>query len=491
MKKIHYILSLILLISFSSCTLERDDFEKLEESQFYKNEKDCKAAIANLYSFLGGSNGGWVNGIRVGGFIFSEMATDIMDCYWNWNELQEHTYTPSWATSYANAGEIDIFALTKNLTICRGTILRIQNANIPEDVKNRYIAEASMIRAYIALHLYKFIGPVPITPDDDILKPTEVKYYERPSDEEFVEIIKNDIASAMPYLPDPQDQDPSADCGRFNKGIARMALLKLYMMEKDWSNAVESAEEIINMGCYSLEDDYMSIFSVNNKRNKEIIYCKPCDASTSEGNTWHANSLQGVFPTGNVSMSKWGGYCIEWPFVDSFNKKDKRLAGIVTEFTGTDGVFYNRITGANGPLRKGAIALKYDIDPGHIGQCSNHDIILYRYADVLLYMAEALNELNGPTQESLSYFNQIRPRTGLPDMKLPVSKEAFRDSIFVERGHEFYCEGWRYTDMVRMGKYVDYMKTTNPGVNESMIRFPIADKYITEYQGKLKQNPGY
>jgi len=106
-------------------------------------------------------------------------------------------------------------------------------------------------------------------------------------------------------------------------------------------------------------------------------------------------------------------------------------------------------------------------------------------------MAEILNELDGPTQKALYYFNMIRPRTGLPDMELPASKEAFRDSIFIERGHEFYCEGHRYSDMVRMGKYVDWMKKTNPTVNPSMIRMPIADKYIIEYQGKLVQNPGY
>lgn len=490
MKKYNIFFIFFLLIAFGACTLERDDFEKLDESQFYKNEKDCKAAVANLYAFLEGSNGGWVNGIRVGGFIFSEMATDIMDCYWNWNWLHDHTYTPTWATQYAEAGEIDLFAITQNLTVCRGTILRLQKANISENVRNKYIAEANLIHAYIALHLYKFIGPVPITPDEDILNPVDVKYYERPSDEAFVKMIKDDVAAAMPYLPDPKDQDPTSEWGRMNTGIARMIMLKLSMMEKDWNNVVKYAQEIIDMNCYSLQDDYMSVFAVANKRNSEEIYALPRDASTNEGNTWHANSLPNLYPTGNITVTKWGGYCIQWGFVDTFDKRDKRLAGIVTEFTGTDGVLYNR-ENPGAPLRKGAVALKLDIDPGHIGQYSNHDLILYRYADVLLSMAEALNELHGPTKEALDYFNMIRPRTGLPNMELPASKEDFRDSIFIERGHEFYCEGWRYTDMVRMNKFVDWMKTTNPNVNPSMIRFPIADKYITEYQGKLVQNPGY
>lgn len=488
MKNIIYCL---LVIVFTACSLDRDDFEKLEEDKFYKNEKDCKAAMANLYDFLGGAHGGNINGVKVGGFIFSEMLTDIMDCYWNWNVLHDHTYTPAWATEYANAGEIDLFAISRYLTVCRGTILRIQSINLPDNVKNKYIAEAKIIYAYIALHLYKFIGPVPIVPDEDILNPTEVKYYERLSDENFVKLIKDNVNEAMPYLPDPLEQDKSSEWGRMNTGIARMILMKLCMMEKDWKEAYKYAQEIIDMNCYKLETDYMSIFSAANKRNSEEIYGIPRDASVpNQGNTWHANSLPNLFPTGSVEVVKWGGYCIQWDFVHSFDKRDKRLGGIITEFTGLDGKLYNE-QNPGAPLRKGAVALKYDIDPGHIGSGSNHDIIIYRYADVILSMAEILNELYGPTKESLSYFNMIRPRTGLPNMEMPASKDAFRDSIFIERGHEFYCEGQRYSDMVRMGKYVDWMKKINPSVNPSMIRMPIADKYINEYQGKLIQNPGY
>ena len=142
MKNIIYCL---LVIVFTACSLDRDDFEKLEEDKFYKNEKDCKAAMANLYDFLGGAHGGNINGVKVGGFIFSEMLTDIMDCYWNWNVLHDHTYTPAWATEYANAGEIDLFAISRYLTVCRGTILRIQSINLPDNVKNKYIAEAKII----------------------------------------------------------------------------------------------------------------------------------------------------------------------------------------------------------------------------------------------------------------------------------------------------------------------------------------------------------
>ena len=112
------------------------------------------------------------------------------------------------------------------------------------------------------------------------------------------------------------------------------------------------------------------------------------------------------FSNRECTGGKWGGYCIQWGFVHSFDKRDKRLKGIVSEFRGLDGILYNE-NNPGAPLRKGAVALKYDIDPGQVGSGSNHDIIIYRYADVLLSMAEILNELDGPTQKALYYFNMI------------------------------------------------------------------------------------
>lgn len=68
-------------------------------------------------------------------------------------------------------------------------------------------------------------------------------------------------------------------------------------------NARKYAQEIIDMGCYKLEDDYMSIFAVANRRNAEEIYGVPRDASvSSQGNTWHANSLPNLFQQG---MYRW------------------------------------------------------------------------------------------------------------------------------------------------------------------------------------------
>lgn len=463
------------------CTLEREDYEKLPEEQFFKNEKDCQAAMANLYAPFSVGHGGQINGLNeYAAPMFSELATDIMYCYWGFDNIYNHVYDAF------TGNMVDFFAFNRNLSICRGAILRIQNSKINDNLKAKYIAEAKTLHAYIALQIYKYIGPVPTLPDEDILNPSEVKYYEKPSDEEFVKMIADEVKESIDKLPNPGEND----WGRMNKGVANMILLKLYMIERNWEEAKKYAQAIIDMNCYSLQDTYADVFAVANRRNSEIIHVNPRDVSTAELRfTWHALSLPNVYPSG-TDQPKWGGYVVQWDFVNTFDKKDERLKGIVTEFVGTDGKLYN-IDNRGSALRMGAVPLKYDIDPNFIGNGSNHDIIIYRYADVLLSMAEIINEMEGPTDEALSYFNQVRKRTGLGDLPKPSSKDEFRDIIFVERGHEFYCEGYRYEDMVRMGKYVDWMRKINPGADTRRIRFPIRNVYINEYKGKLKQNAGY
>src|SRR5690606_32845713 len=74
--------------------------------------------------------------------------------------------------------------------------------------------------------------------------------------------------------------------------------------------------------------------------------------------------------------------------------------------------------------------------------------------DILLMRAEALNELNGPNDESISLINDVRERSNVPGIELSdfSSKETLRDFIFEERGLEFFMEGRRRDDLIRWGR---------------------------------------
>ena len=142
---------------------------------------------------------------------------------------------------------------------------------------------------------------------------------------------------------------------------------------------------------------------------------------------------------------------------------------------------------------RGAIIIKYPDDDATAFQ--GNDIPVLRYADVLLMMAEAINGQTGPTTEAIGFVNEVRARAGIGDLPASstASAEAFATAILQERAWELYFEGYRRIDLMRFGKWNEYLqaagKTANPaGANGY---FPIPQYVLTAGGGKISQNAGY
>jgi len=187
---------------------------------------------------------------------------------------------------------------------------------------------------------------------------------------------------------------------------------------------------------------------------------------------------------------------MEWDFYDTFDPLDVRREGIIADYINNIG---EHVTRGNGYLERGAMVLKYAEDPADLGSSSGVDVIYFRYADILLYLAEAINEnKNGPTQEAIDLVNQIRARAfpGHPEKLFSLStfagdQQAFRDALFRERGCELYCEGWRRDDMIRMGKFDKWGLHQNPSYQPWMQLWPISPTVVDQSKGIVAQNPGY
>lgn len=112
-----------------------------------------------------------------------------------------------------------------------------------------------------------------------------------------------------------------------------------------------------------------------------------------------------------------------------------------------------------------------------------------RYADVLLMLAEALNE-NGKTTEALSYLNQVRERAGLAGYANLTQAEA-REKIYLERRLELYLEGHRWFDLIRTDQALAVMQPY--GMKPYMTVFPIPQSQIEVVNNPavFSQNPGY
>lgn len=144
------------------------------------------------------------------------------------------------------------------------------------------------------------------------------------------------------------------------------------------------------------------------------------------------------------------------------------------------------------------------VDPAiYQEQVDNYNnIILMRYAEILLNYAEAENEYAGPNSSVYDALDQIRQRAGMPDVDRSKygSKETLRNFIRHERRIELAMEGQRYLDIRRWKIAPDVMKTIydlrkSPAQNrtwsDKLYYFPVPQTQVDLSDNVLKQNPGY
>lgn len=130
---------------------------------------------------------------------------------------------------------------------------------------------------------------------------------------------------------------------------------------------------------------------------------------------------------------------------------------------------------------------------------SDADVVILRYAEVLMMIAEAENEANGPTQKVYNAINTVRTRSGQPELPTGLSKEAMRERIRHEWRVEFVFEGHRYFQLKRwklmetlVNGAVDpafptYKKVFKP----AFYYWPLPQSEIDKAGGVLVQDPNY
>lgn len=514
-KKIVYLI--LVTVFFQSCKLEREEFDKITPENFYKTEKDAELAIAALYYNSVTKVGTWSPGLFVQNINSVSMLTDIaagdmVMCSYGanpWDYLKNHQWTES-----NGQGTNNLFGYYNHISNARLVMKQLGKMDLPANKKEALIAEASVLAGWKALLLYDWYGPVPYPTDEMLANPQNIVYPERPSNEEFVKITEDFLLKGE-KLP---KANYGAGFGRVNADLANFLLMKLYMLEAGrtgsqefWGKAKISAEKVMSSGSFKMEQNYSDIFTVENKRNREVVFATPSTYAFNT-NMWHAEALPNNYPSAlNRGAGSWGGYKILWSFYDTFNKKDMRLSGIAASYTTDKGVLINRENpfDSRHGVGDGAIPVKYKTDDNQVGYFQGQDFIVYRYADVILSMAEILNELDQSSTVSApaltqkvadgkvlasdggktatSFMNSIRVRAGLEPLA-QLSKTELRDKILMERGHELYCEGTRRADLIR---YQRVTGTAKFDADKDKMLFPIPVGFINEYKGNLKQNSGY
>ncbi len=479
----------MLVIPFSGCkkTLDSKVYSQISPSNFYKTEADINAAVITIYSPFSsnwdqtdlGDNQQYAslyNADIKTYLLKSIMTTDEANTDWDQN-LTNFTFGPA---TYQGLGN-SVYPYISYVAKATDVISNIANVtSVSDDVKKRYVAETKVLRAWLMFVLYDFYGPVNAIIDP--AKLTSLTIAPRPDDNTYVTQMISDLTSAIPDLPAKYNSD-NTNWGRMSQAVADMLLLKIYMMKKQWDKAEATARTILNMG-YSLMPNYADVFNV--KQNSELIYAVPTNSASP--NYWMQEVLPGDFASSPVLKRApgWAGYYMPWAFYDKFESADKRKSTIIDSYTNGSGKTVNRASGL-----RGAIPLKYTGIAGlGDGPGYNFDVVVFRYAEVLLSLAEAINEQRGPG-DAYQYVNMVRSRAGVSDFA-DMSQTTFRQALLDERGRELYSEGTRRQDLIRQGQFIsNAIARGKTAAQPYMTLFPIPSNVIIQGNGVIVQNPGY
>lgn len=489
MKIYRILIPCLIFLGLGSCTedLVYVDYSEINPSIFPGNAADIEAIVISCYHPIRSAWWDGINSTSERGLIWIDNTTEILSGkYGSQQKLSLHNYNP------IDAEGVTYFYDRFYNKISRMTLAidQVQNSDaVNDDVKKKAIAEIRCARGYLAYVLFDLYGPIVVAPLEVLKNPLIEEPLARLPYDEMVNYINDDFEAAVIDLPAPKD----AEYGRFSKAFARMMQIRLALHEKQWDKVVEFADEIIGYNYFSLDPDYVGMWGLDGARNsKEPIWTIPCDYIGTSESSWQMYVLpQNFSPKGG-----WQTVQSTWWFYDTFESADVRKTMLIPEYTGTDGITYNR-SNPGTVLDLGPIPLKIDPDGLRTTSLSTVDVIMYRYADVLLSKAEAIATLAGsPNEEAMELVNVVRRRAGLEDKSLGDygTLEAFNDQVLTERSHEFWCENGQYrADLIRHGKYVSRNMLVHPGSYSAphKVLFPFSLARISEGKGQFIQNPGY
>jgi len=439
--------------------LEEEAFSQLDPNKVFNTQTGIERVLFNAYDYAS------IHGNFGGNIQFQEEW--FCDQFWETGGAVNQQYMPmsnfsfdaSYPTHWANLWT----NFYRSIRDCNLVLENIDNSSIDEKTKALIIAEARFVRASVYYKAHLLWGPVILR--TNTTDPTDMA---RCSEEEMVKFIEDEFLAVEPLLPQKGELS-GYQYGRATRGAADAYLCKFYLQEKRWADAVTYADKIINAksngaNIYELWPDYTTLFTVDNEQvNKEFIWAYTCYASAStDGN----EMMNGAFPAdfhhttdGKIvflsNMRNWARMDRIWDsYYNTYDPADKRLGLFVTEYYNSKGVLVD-LKGKNN-IR----LFKYTPDINAVGNAHGNDIPVFRLADIILAKAEALNELNGPNQESLDLIQQVRNRAGLttPLNLADYTKETLRKRILDERGWELIGENHRREDLIRHGTLLEVAK---------------------------------
>lgn len=484
---------LVILLINSSCTkpLELEPISSISSASYWKTEKDASGVLFAMYQRMRLQYEGDFNLLFLGegrsealGNSGTSVATNI---YWD-NMLDKNNPGPTWTGIYNVVHHANL--LIKYIPTISFT---------SESEKNTMLAQAYAMRAYLYYVMSRTWGDVIIvTEPTEGFRPETIQK-ERSDKAKVFELIKDDIEKAVALFPDNSFQS-----GRFLWSKPAVLTLKadVYLWtgkrmnggNADFTTALNSLT-LAEASDVTLLPNYATIFENGNKGNKEVLFAirfQQFESNENWGRVTYMNpghmrpdfDQQTLAAIGAMGTDG-GRYGVAAATRAQFSNQDQRKAGtfyeiFLTNTTSGEKTFYTSFCTKFKGFVSGGVRVYFD------------DMIVYRYADVLLLKAEAKNALGQDPSEEM---NQIRRRaygTNFAEHTFTTgTKEQNDEAILKERLLEFTLEGKRWWDLLRFGKAFDLVPSLKSRKGQDhLLLFPIPESTLG-LENKVKQNPGY
>lgn len=499
------IVILLALFMFSSCSndfLEKENPTQLGEGNFYKTEKQMDQALIGIY--------GQLQGIIGSQWIFTEFISDNTTVHFDEGNRGFAPLIESLEYWQMNSNTLNIYGMYRDTYNALGNIntalLKLSEAGaIDAGVKTKFEGELKFFRAYYYFLLTEYFGDV-ILVTEPVTNPSNAFQFARSPKSDVYALIESDLNFAVSALPNPSDI-PASQAGRVSKGTALTLQGKVWLTRKDFPKAKIALDQVVALNAYSLVPNYADIFDPSNKNNSESIF----EVQFQGGNDLGESSgfIYNFFPqftngevTGFPGVSGSGWNIPTRDIINDYEAGDLRKDASLSEG------YISNVTGNFVPV---PFIEKFHHSHSIQGR-PNDNWPVYRYADVLLMLAEAINEQSGPNAEAYGYINEIRDRAGLADIS-GMTKEEFRVALLHERRVELAFENHRWFDLKRTLTTTQLVallnahgleERANPTTSRGSTAFTASDYIFSPYEiilplpereilvnPELTQNDGY
>ena len=482
-KNIHIILmsAALMLTSCNDSFLDRIPHDALTDANYWQTETHLSSVANTFTSSLSGKD--WLNKTE----IMADSAPWSVTTAWRTIGGGYFTSDASqinsvWSAAYTGIGRTNYFL--NNYQRATG---------VKEEVRERYAAEAYFYRAYNYWILTSLFGDVPLVTSELNVESPDV-FRGRDARKDVIDRITKDLEDHYKALPEYVAAG-SSDFGRVSQCAALALLSRIYLYNGRYEDAVSACERAMSSTYYKLystghaDVDYVNLFNYTgrasrNPANKETLIAFVYNYDLGESSRtshnlsrecWVPNDYARFTPTASMIecyLTKDGKI---WDpnsatsYEDVFKDRDPRMTQSIlapgTKWEGGESgdmlstdktVFtYPKFDNSkDGCMSYTGYYMRKYVEPSTVKDVGHddNDIVLIRYAEVLLNYAEAKEQLGTLTQSDIDKtINLLRDRVGMVHLKLseiPAGSDI-RTEIRRERRVELFFEGHRYFDIIR------------------------------------------